>query len=332
MSNNLVLKDQKEEKGILSYLVPLDEYNTFIEREKVDLLGYLNLGVIGANIANMELAKKLIVDVPEHLREGLNNGSYHLGNSNVQNGNFCPNVYDENNNLVGQVTLKEGVDYSKVTSSITSIALLAQMQQMNNKLDEILEIVQDIKQTQTNKTIAKITSAFSSFVKMYPNLTEAEMRIQAQNAYAQMETGLQEFLFEIDELKKKLDKAPKNAWHKYLYGLNPKNFGQPVKFKYKPIFQKFFSYIMSYQYFLVLQGLVFSKVAKDQMAVNKIFKDVPIYFEDKLSLEFRNKMCYALNQNLQNDFDLLLNTAKDMKILGSNQLQIETNVKQLINK
>lgn len=224
MAQELIIPQKKE----LSKQNVYEDFNLSItlgeleEKERSNVIQYLSGIAVGGDVlAGVENIKRFNVEIPSGLLEGVKNGSLSFDKSSKIAGNLTPNIRDLNGNIVGQATIKEGVNPQALTSSVVNLALFAMMAEISAKLDRISDNLHEIQVGQENDRRAKVVSGFVDFYTAYnSNNSEADKRTAAIIAYSKMTEGLDQIHFELANLGnyKEFRMAPKRAIGAVLYG------------------------------------------------------------------------------------------------------------------
>lgn len=319
-----VLKCKTEDKGLLSYILPIEQFDDLFEEDKIDFLSCLNLGAVEANLLNLTDLQKFVVEIPDHLIDGIKNGDFHFGDSHTVDGNYCPNIYDSDNKLVGQATIKDGgIDYSKLSSSLSNIAVMLAIQQINYKLEEIKEVVVDIRKGQTNDRLAKAISAVKSYLDLRVTCkTKQEEENLAKAQYVKINEALNQFfLSDIDEVVKKLKKCPKTDSQLFWWGFNPLHLFTSLNRKYGPVYRELFKNLILYKYLTMFKMALFTKAGGK---LSQFKDEQEQYFNDHLTIEFRDQMKNVLKEkDPLDDFKIILNFNQDTILAKSDIMNIE---------
>ena len=303
MSNELVVKKNtplspklKEDKDLLAYYEIPELMDEISKRNKIDLLNCLACAATTLDSVNQAShAEGFFVHVPEGLRKLINEGKAHFDNSSKTPGELSPNIrLNGSKTINGQATIYKGIDTQKLTGSLSNLAMMAMMQGIMAKLDNIGEMTEDILQGQHDDRVSKILSAFKAYSDLYFTFTsDDELKMTADNAYSQIQSGLSALLFELDRKRKKLLQAPKNrlqvAYHAFF---SANNFSK----KYQKIYNEFLYDLRLYSRFIILSDIILgSKGASPDVVIrnHKIFNE---YCHDKLTPEFQNNMAFLMNQ------------------------------------
>lgn len=195
----------------------------FQEDSRKNLISLFGVGSVAGDAANKTLHSGIYqVEIPGEFIDGLRCGKLKLDNSSKIQGNFTPNIRDAEGNLVGQATIKEGVDSQIVTTSVMNVAMMTMLAEVSKKLDEMNETLEEIKTGQKNDRVAKAISGFEAFYYAYKSdkLSPEEKRASAVSAFQQMDEGINQIHFDLEAQAKKISRrAPGSSLMAALYGI-----------------------------------------------------------------------------------------------------------------
>ena len=302
MSDKLVVKPQtviapsKKEKDILDYYHIPAMLDRVMEKEKKDFLNSLFCSAVVVDSLNqLAHAEDFIVEIPNDLREKLKTGEAVFDNSTKNPGSNTPNIRLKNRKgIVGQATITKKTDPLAVTRSLSNLAMMAMVQSILQKLDVLDEKVEDIKRGQSNDRVGKVIGSFKSFMDLYPTFNNKEELYNAANtSYHSMQEGLSQIHFQIDEVRKKLNKAPTNYWKVIWNGIV--HFNRIDIDKYRKLYNEYIFDIQLYNRLILLADVILNfKNVYNGMSNNHqpIFE----YCNQELSDSFKRNMKFLMNR------------------------------------
>lgn len=223
------------------------------ETERSGIIDKLSGVAVGADVlAGLTNLKRFSVEIPSELLEGMKSGNFGFDKSSKIAGNFTPNIRDLDGKLVGQATIKEGVNPQALTSSVANLAMYAMLANISAKLDSISDSIHVVQVGQENDRRAKVVSGFVDFYLAYKSsLSDADKKAAARTAYSKMSEGLDQIHFELAELGnyKHFKFAPKSGFGAFVYG----NSGMT---KYRNRYNELCNKLIEYQQLSLLTELV----------------------------------------------------------------------------
>lgn len=191
------------------------------EKSRRNIVSMLSGAIIASGYINLKGLKNFTIEIPPEFIKGIQDGTFSFDESSKILGNFTPNIRDLDGKLVGQATIKAGINTEAFSSAASNLAMFAMMADMSRKLDLLSESVEDVKIGLKNDRRAEVISGFRDFYTAYtsdPNRTD--LKTIAIIALSKMTDGLSKIHFEIDEAanNRHFKKAPKNRFMVLLYG------------------------------------------------------------------------------------------------------------------
>lgn len=221
MKNELIAKQHtqlsksnsnKKQDILAIYGVP-EMLDKITQKERLNLLNCISCGTVFLDSLNeVSHAEDFIVEISSGFRKLLKEGKATFDSSSKSPGSYTPNIrLKGENGIAGQATITKGTDDLAITRSLSNLAMMGMVQSVLAKLDGIDEKLDEIIIGQKNDRIGEVIGHFKGFMDLYPSIkNDDELRNAANQAYMQIHSGLSKILLQINEYRKKLDKAPKN--------------------------------------------------------------------------------------------------------------------------
>ena len=268
-------------------------------------------------IAGLNKFKQYVVEIPPEFLDGLKEGKLIFDKSNKIPGNFTPNIRGEDGTLVGQATIKNGIDPKCLTSGLANLAMFAMMAKISQQISELTELVQEIKKGQEDNRRASVISGFKEFYSAYmsdPNHSDTKM--VAIIAYSKMNEGLTQIHLEISSfVDKNFKKAPKNNFMAFIYGYTR------VK-KYRNRFRLLEQKLNEFQYLEMLTEIVcyfaqgWKSVEQKHLEfsnfITRLFEDETLMSKSSCSLDTPRSDLYIsklYHQERENQYYLATNNS-----------------------
>ena len=334
MGQELIVKPKTEvatqtnKKDILTiYNVPgmLDQ---IVTKEKTELLNLLSCGaVVSDALSNLAHSDEFFVEIPSGLREMLKTGKAVFDKSSKNPGAYTPNIrIMGDRHISGQATIVQKTDPLAVSNCLSNLAMMAMVQSVLEKLEVIEEKVEDINKGQKNDRIGIIIGHFKGFMDLYPTFkTPKELRDAANRAYENMQEGLAQLHFQIEEERKKLNKAPANHRQTILLSIKTPNIFRNSLDKYKKIYEEYVYDIQLYNRLILLSDVIlFLKGSPDAIRMNH--EKMVDYCNEYIDDSFKKKMAYLMNNNIAGITNILeYNKRLDLALDGvfDNAIKIE---------
>jgi hypothetical protein len=304
MNNKLVVKSQTviassetKEKDILDYYYDIPAIlDRFVEEEKKDFLNSLYCGTVVADSLNqLAHSESFFVEIPKGLREKLKTGEAVFDTSAKASGSNTPNIrLKGGKEIVGQATITKKTDSLAVTRSLSNLAMMAMVQTILYKIDVLDEKVEDLKRGQINNRVGKIIGSFKSFMDLYPTFNNTEeLNYNANSTYRAMQEGLGQIHLHINEVRKKLNKAPTNNWKVFWHGI-VYFFGSDID-KYRKLYNEYITSIQLYNRLSLLSDVVLHLKNADS-AMSSNHKTMYDYCNQQLTDTFKKSMKFLLNR------------------------------------
>lgn len=299
MSQELIVKPRTEvavqsaKKDIL-YLYGVPEMlDQIVKKEKIDLFNKISCGaVILDSLNKLSHSEDFIVEIPSGLREMLRSGKATFDKSAKNPGGFTPNIRIKGDSgIKGQATIVQKADYQAVTQSISNLAMLALVQSVLEKMDVIDEKLEDIKKGQQNDRIGTIIGSFKGFMDLYPNFTSDRLNYTADSAYLDMQKGLAQLHLEMDEERKKLDKAPKNWFESIWNGIKHPSYNYSGRCQ--NTFRRYAYNIQLYNRLILLSDVILHLMGDDQ-AIAKNHRIMVEYCNNNMNGLFIKNMNFLM--------------------------------------
>lgn len=284
------------------------------EKMRFDAISLFGIGAAAADgIAKIKNANSFHVDIPSQFIEGLKDGSLRFDSSSQIPGNFTPNIRDKEGNLVGQATIRKGVDPTAVTSAVMNVAMMSMLAEVSHKLDIMDEKIDDIQKGQHNDRLAKVVTGFQSFYIAYKTSKDSkELRDRAYASFNIMNQGIKELHFEFDEKCKKLNKAPKTDFGSFIRGISAV---KSYRNKYMALEKDLKIY---YQLHTLLE--VVAIYAFGEESVNNVHNEVSNMIGRLFNEQFINNMAYLCDK--KSDM-LLISQVRDIDSNYNNNVQYQ---------
>lgn len=98
------------------------------EKMRFDALSLFGIGASVANgIVNIKNTDTFHVDIPYQFIDGLKDGSLKFDSSSQIPGNLTPNIRDADGILVGQATIRKGVNPTAAFSAIMNVTMMSML-------------------------------------------------------------------------------------------------------------------------------------------------------------------------------------------------------------
>lgn len=345
MKNELIAKqhtqlsqnNSKKKQDILTiYGVP-EMLDKITQKERSNVLNSISCGTVFINTLNeISHAEDYVVEIPSGLRKLLKEGKATFDSSSKSPGSYTPNIRVKGENgIAGQATITKSTDNLAITRSLSNLAMMGMVQSVLAKLDVIDEKLDDIIIGQKNDRIGEVIGHFKGFMDLYPSIkNDDEMRNAANQAYMAIHSGLTKIHLQIDEYRKKLDKAPKSHLSSFWKG-----FFHPFTIttrKYQEIYSNYVYDLQLYNRLILLSDVLlflkgdYEAMERNHMSMNK-------YCQEYMDESFIKKMKFLTNGHING----LYNIQNHMKALNDaldgywdKNLIIECSYKEvkLINK
>lgn len=309
MSSEIIVKNKTEiaknshRKDILTlYGVPacLDKIT---EKERLNLLNMLDCGAIVTDSLNqIAHSEGFFVEIPKGLREALQTGKATLDKSGKNFGSYTPNIRIKGENgIKGQVTISKGCDSQAITRSLVNLAMMFMVQSVLEKLDAIEEKLDDVKQGQKNDRIGSIIGPFKSFFDLYPTFqSKTELDIEANATYRNMQIGLGQLHFQIEEERKKLSSAPSDLFKLIIMSIKHPFYFFRKKNKtdyYKDLYSEYVYDIQLYNRLILLSDIIlYLKGCTSEMQSN--YAKMQEYCQLYIDEDFRKNMKFLMQRPL----------------------------------
>lgn len=304
-----------------------------VAKEKLDLINTFCGGASYANlIRQLSDSSQILVEIPDKFSTAINNGSAVFAPSQKMPGNFTPNIMQDGK-IVGQATLKETTDMSKLYNGVANMAVMAMLQNVMGKLDVIDEKITKLLKTHKNDWIGQAIGAFIAFANLYDTFkSKEELNFQVNHSYTDMNEAMGKMLQHMRDLRNELENCPHNTWQTIKSALlHPtRNIPEEMQAKYSELM----SDIHIYSRLLLLKNyLLFLKQGADstftiphdpyfefcKIYLNDDFKSVMEYINDRPAYEIEkiNKQrikienCLSENQDKKIKFEV---TKKELLI------------------
>lgn len=316
MSQELVIKSRTEikkdveNKDIFSlYGVPamLDKC---IEKKKKEMLDFLTFEST-IDVFKNSHSEDFIVEFPREFNDMMKSGEAFLDKSSKHPGGYTPNIRIKGEKgIKGQATIVKN-DSKAFTQCFSSLVKLAQIQSTIEKLDIIAEGIDDIKKGQENDRIGAILGAFKSFMILYPRFrTTEEFRNSANDTFSTMHHHLAQLHLYIEEIRKKLEKAPTNNWQAFWLSLcNPTC--NKSKY-YQECFDEFIYNIQIYNRLILLSDFILILKGEEE-SIKKNHETIIEYCDTSFDEGFRERMNY-LKSNDTKGIDIILESNKEFTL------------------
>lgn len=268
----------------------------FEERARVNYVELLSFSAITADAATaLKTAKQLSVEIPTEFLDGLKKGDLHFDNSQRIAGNLTPNIRDAEGKIVGQATLKQGVNPRAITVALSNVAVFAMMYQISSKLDKISEQLDVIKQGQENDRVATVISGFKDFHRAYMANPQNPDEIIIKNAYSKMTDALNKLHFSIDSdyhldkngRIKKFRWAPDNMFKSILYT-------HIFTERYRKQFLELQQRLVVFQQMETLTEIV-GAFCLGISAANNLHQEASALYDRLLTQKFRDRMYFLMD-------------------------------------
>lgn len=318
--NNLIIKrhtqlsqiNSKKKQDILSiYGVP-EMLDNITRKERSELLNRILCGTVFINSLNeCNHAEDFIIEIPYELRKLLKEGKATFDNSSKSSGSYTPNIRIKNEKgIAGQATISKGTDDLAITRSISNLAMMGMIQSVLAKLDDINEKLDDIIIGQKNDRIGEVIGHFKSFMDLYTSIkNDDEMRSAANLAYMNIHSGLAKIHLQIDEYRKKLDKAPQNHLKVFWNGIcHP--FTNTIS-KYQKIYSNYVCDLQLYNRLILLSDVLLY-LKGDYEAMKRSHISMNKYCQEYMDESFKKKMTFLTNGHI----DGLYNIQNHIKALN----------------
>lgn len=214
MKNCLILKKETQlqkasQEDIFSYYKLGPAIDKIIAKQKTNFFSLFCGGASYENMLNkVNDYSRLTVEIPEKFNEAIKNGSVIWGDSKQIVGHYTPNIMQDGK-IVGQATLKQSTDMSKISDAVSNIAVMAMLQNIIGKLDVIDEKITEVLKNQKNDWIGDAIGAFVSFADLYPSFnSKEELNQHANHSYSQINTAMIKLFQHMIDLRKELDDCP----------------------------------------------------------------------------------------------------------------------------
>ena len=307
------------------------------EKSRSNVLMMLGAGGAVASdvIAGLSELKQFVVEIPPEFIDGLKDGKYVFDKSNKMPGNFTPNIRGEDGTLVGQATIKEGIDPKSLTSGLANLAMFAMLAHISHQISELAEAVEELKKGQENDRRAIVISGFRDFYIAYmsdPN--RSDLQEVANLAYSKMTEGLTQIHMEISHFADhEFRSAPKNKFMAVLMG---RFFVGKCEKQFRQLEQK----IMEFQYLEMLTEIVCyfanglkgveHKHSEFSNFITRICENDQLMAKASFTLDTpRSELFVCKLLDLQKESDQLYPNSSNHKInlvCGSEELNVQQNV------
>ncbi len=236
------------------------------EESRKNIVSMLSGATVAADaLVKLKGLKQFSIEIPPEFIQGIKDGALSFDKSGKILGNFTPNIRDLDGNLVGQATIKSGINPQALTSAASNLAMFAMMAEMSHKLDLLSESVEDVKIGLANDRRAEVISGFRDFYIAYTsNPNREDLKMIASIALSKMTSGLAKIHLEIDEAAKyrHFKFAPGNGFMAFLYG----NSGMSI---YRKRYRQLEGAILDYQRLDALTEIVCYFVNGEEGVKNK---------------------------------------------------------------
>ena len=275
-------------------------------------LNNISCGTVFINSLNeVSHAEDFIVEIPSGLRKLLKEGKATFDMSSKSPGSYTPNIRIKGENgIAGQATITKGTNDLAITRSLSNLAMMGMVQSVLAKLDTIDEKLDEIIIGQKNDRIGEVIGHFKGFMDLYPSINSVdELRNAANQAYMEIHSGLTKIHLQIDEYRKKLEKAPKNHLIAFWKG-----FCHPMTktiSKYQEAYSNYIYDLQLYNRLILLSDVLlylkgdYEAMERNHMAMNK-------YCHEYMDDSFIKKMMFLTNGHITG----IINIQNHMKALN----------------
>lgn len=304
MSQELIVRNEtsvveaSDKQDILEFYGVPRAIDTFVGKERKSFLNLFECGAVLADeIKKMSGDSRFIVEIPSELRKAMEKGEASFIDSIKRPGSYSPNIkVDGTNGISGQITLKE-VNPQELSTTLSNLAMLAMVQSILEKMDLLESKLDQLQQGQQNDRIGLVIGPFKAFADLYPTIqSKEELKLHANAAYLQMQTGLAQLHLQIDSERKELEKAPKNVWQTMVESL--RHFGRDSIGLYR---KKYHQYIYDFQLYgrLLLLSDVVLFLKGDTEAIARNHNVIEKYTNQYLDSDFKKAMRFLTNNKAQ---------------------------------
>lgn len=335
MSKSLIVKEktqvgsQSNRKDILSiYGVP-EMLDQIVKKEKAELLNSLACGTVVMDALNTAThAVDFHVEIPGGLREMLKTGKAAFDKSSKSPGGFTPNIrIIGESGIKGQATIVQKVDSKTVTNSLSNIAMMAMVQSVLAKCEVLEEKLDDIEKGQKNDRIGLVIAPFKGFMDLYPTFkTTEELNNAATLAYMKMQEGLAQLHLQIDNERKKLDKAPKNDWQSLWRSVRHPFHNEAERFQH--CYEDYVYNIQLYNRLILLSDVILCLKGTTE-TIAKNHEVMVKYCDTYLDRNFQKHMHYLMNGKTSGIANILEYNKNIEMALGGELIKIECNNKDI---
>lgn len=304
MSQELIVRaetsvvEASDKQDILEFYGVPRAIDTFVGKERNSFLNSVECGAVLADeIKKMSGDSRFIVEIPGQLRKAMEKGKASFIDSVKRPGSYSPNIkVDGKNGIGGQITIKE-VNPQELSTTLSNLAMLAMVQSILEKMDLLESKLDQLQQGQQNDRIGLVIGPFKAFADLYPTIqSKEELKLHANAAYLQMQTGLAQLHLQIDSEWKELEKAPKNVWQTMVESL--RHFGRDSIGLYR---KKYHQYIYDFQLYgrLLLLSDVVLFLKGDTEAIARNHNVIEKYTNQYLDSDFKKAMRFLTNNKAQ---------------------------------
>ncbi|MDN0070882.1 hypothetical protein QVN97_02510 [Bacteroides caecigallinarum] len=328
MNDKLVVKEKttlsksvSQSNDLLVYYGIPEFIDEISKSNRTNIMNSLECGTIILDALNqISDSQDFVVEIPQELRQMINEGKAHFDDSHKSQGKYTPNIRIKGEKgIKGQACIGKNSNTKKITGSMSSLAMMAMIQSVIAKLDDVCEFVQDILKGQQYDRISKVIGSFKAFVDLYPYFkSEDEMQNFANVVNLDMQQGLSAIHQSLDNKIKKLSQAPKNNFQVFYREAFRFTTTTSVS-KYREIYKEFIYEMRLYSRLIILSDIILGCKGLPPTAISQNHKSFNDYCDNNLTTHFLSSMEFLIDTH-ETGLREILEFNKSLA-LGINQLE-----------
>lgn len=339
MNDKLIVKEKttlsksiSQSNDLLVYYGVPEFVDEISKSNRINIMNNLECGIVILDALNqMSDSQDFVVEIPQYLRQMINEGKAHFDDSHKSLGKYTPNIrINGEKGIKGQACIGKNSNPKKITDAMSSLAMMAMIQSVMVKLEDVCEFVQDILKGQQYDRISKVIGSFKSFVDLYPYFkSEDEMQNFANVVNLNMQQGLSAIHQSLDDKIKKLSQAPKNNFQ--VFYREAFKFANSIS-KYREIYKEFIYEMRLYTRLIILSDIILGCKGLPPKAIAQNHKSFNDYCSNNLTTHFLSSMEFLIDTHdtgLREILEFNKSIALGIDQLEQSSMNIECNRKEI---